>query len=85
MEYLKNKDFAKMRTWVAAYNDTGCSYSQLFRMLYDNVVDHVETESIPVFIVDIADYSYKAAFVADQEVNLAACLIEIMNDCKFKI
>lgn len=58
--------------------------SQLFRKLYDTACEHIDEKSIPLLILHIANYSYKAAFVADQEINLAACLMEIMNDCKFK-
>ena len=35
-------------------------------------------------VLIIAGYQYKAAFGADQEINLIACLTEIMASCKFK-
>lgn len=80
--YLKAKDFMKARLWVAKNNDIETSV--LFRRLYDTAADFLEQTSIPVLILTLADYQYKAAFVADIEVNNAAALMEIMANCKFK-
>lgn len=80
--YLKAKDFMKARTWVAKNNDIETSV--LFRRLYDTAADFLEQSSIPVMILTLADYQYKAAFVADIEVNNVAALMEIMANCKFK-
>jgi DNA polymerase III delta prime subunit len=80
--YLKAKDFAKARSWVGKNSDIETSV--LFRRLYDNAVDYLEGTSIPQLVLILADYQYKAAFVADIEVNNVAALTEIMASCKFK-
>lgn len=80
--YLKDKDFSKTRVWVAKNNDIETSV--LFRRLYDTAVDFLEGQSIPQLVLILADYQYKAAFVADIEVNNVAALTEIMASCKFK-
>lgn len=80
--YLKAKDFMKARMWVAKNNDIETSV--LFRRLYDTAADFLEQSSIPVLVLTLADYQYKAAFVADIEVNNVAALMEIMANCKFK-
>ena len=55
-----------------------------FRHLYDTASDFLKPNSIPQLVLILADYQYKAAFVADQEINLAACLTEVMVECEFK-
>lgn len=80
--YLKAKDFMKARMWVAKNNDIETSV--LFRRLYDTAADFLELTSVPVLVLTLADYQYKAAFVADIEVNNVAALMEIMANCKFK-
>ena len=80
--YLKEKDFSKARLWVAKNNDIETSV--LFRRLYDTATDFLEGTSIPQLVLILADYQYKAAFVADIEVNNVAALTEIMASCKFK-
>jgi DNA polymerase III delta prime subunit len=77
---LREKDFKKMRTWVV--NNMDNDPTVLFRMLYDNLVS--EIIQVPQLILLLADYQYKAAFVADAEINLVACLTEIMAACEFK-
>jgi DNA polymerase III delta prime subunit len=78
---LKERDFASVRKW-AATNDI--DPNTLFRKLYDGVYDYLKPSSIPQAVVLIADYSYKSAFVADQEINIVACLIELMGNVEFK-
>ena len=68
------------RSWVV--NNIDADPSSIFRKLYDSLVEHVE--NIPNLILLLADYQYKAAFVADAEINLVACLTEIMASVKFK-
>jgi DNA polymerase III delta prime subunit len=80
IEALKEKDFKKMRTWVVNNMDND-SYT-IFRTLYDNLTDKVK--EVPQLVLLIADYSYKTAFCTDQEINLVACLTEIMATCNFK-
>jgi DNA polymerase III delta prime subunit len=77
---LRDKDWKKMRQWVV--NNIDSDPSTIFRKLYDNLADQVET--VPQLILLLADYQYKAAFVADAEINLVACLTEIMAAVKFK-
>ena len=76
MAHLKGKDFKKMRTWVANNIDTDAS--AIFRGIYDRMYDFVAPESIPQLVLILADYQYKNAFVADHELNIVACMVEIM-------
>jgi DNA polymerase III delta prime subunit len=78
---LKTKNFKEVRKWVALNLDN--DPAQLFRKLYDGASTHVASRSIPQLVVTLADYQYKSAFVADQEINLVACLTEIMVECEF--
>ena len=82
MKNMKAKNYTNVRKWVAENinNDT----NTIFRKLYDKSNDLFKTQSIPQLCLILADYQYKAAFVADHEVNLAACLAEIMVNCEFK-
>jgi len=79
---LKEKDFTAMRKWVASNSDI--DQTRIFRNIYDSAVDFLKPESVPQCIVTLARYQYQAAFVADQELNLVACLTEIMADCEVK-
>ena len=78
---LKKKDFSTMRKWVAENIDN--DHVRLYRQIYDSLYSKFEKQSIPQAVLTIADYSYKAAFVADQEVNMVACLTEMMMNCEF--
>ena len=78
---LREKNFFEMRKWVGENSDIESTV--IFRKLYDMSNTFVDSKTIPYLILHIANYSYKAAFVADQEVNLVACLTEIMSDCTF--
>ena len=77
---LKKKDFSTMRKWVAENIDN--DHVRLYRQIYDSLYSKFEKQSIPQAVLTIADYSYKAAFVADQEVNMVACLTEMMMECE---
>jgi DNA polymerase III delta prime subunit len=77
---LKDGDWKKMRTWVV--NNIDNDPQTIFRKLYDTLTDHVT--QVPQLILLLADYQYKAAFCADQEINLVACLTEIMAAVEFK-
>ena len=79
---LKEKDFSSMRKWVAQNIDN--DHVRLYRQIYDTLNDRFEKKSIPQAVLTIANYSYMSAFVADQEINLLACLTEIMSQCQFK-
>lgn len=78
---LKEKNFTEVRKWVAMNNDGDSA--RMFRELYDNASTIFEAGSIPQLVLVLADYQYKASFVTDQELNLMACLTEIMSGCKF--
>jgi DNA polymerase III delta prime subunit len=77
---LKDGDWKKMRTWVV--NNIDNDPGTIFRKLYDTLTDQVK--QVPQLILLLADYQYKAAFCADQEINLVACLTEIMAAVEFK-
>lgn len=78
---LKKKDFNTMRKWVAENIDN--DHVRLYRQIYDSLYSKFAKPSIPQAVLTIAEYSYKAAFVADQEVNMVACLTELMMECEF--
>ena len=82
MEDLKTKNFKSMRKWVTDNMDV--ESTKLFRMVYDNMIDYVMPNSIPQLVLILADYSYKDSFVADHELNVVACMTEIMSQIKFK-
>ena len=82
MEDLKTKNFKKMRKWVTDNMDV--ESAKLFRMVYDNMITYVQPSSIPQLVLILADYSYKDSFVADHELNVVACMTEIMSSIKFK-
>jgi DNA polymerase III delta prime subunit len=77
---LKDKDWKKMRTWVV--NNIDNDPQTIFRKMYDTLCD--EVVQIPQLVLLLADYQYKSAFCADQEINLVACLTEIMAAVEFK-
>ena len=79
---LKDKRFNDMRKWVVQNLDKEASF--LFRTIYDVLYTSLDSKSIPQAILILAGYQYKSAFVADQEINMVACLTEIMASCKFK-
>lgn len=77
---LKEKDFGSVRKWVATHE---VDPNTLYRKLYDAMYDSLKPQSIPQAVVILADYQYKTAFVADQEINTVACLTELMVNCEF--
>ena len=70
-----------MRKWVAENVDN--DHVRLYRQIYDSLFTKMNKNTIPQAVLTIADYSYKSAFVADQEVNMVACLTELMMECEF--
>ena len=70
-----------MRKWVAENVDN--DHVRLYRQVYDVLFTKMNKNTIPQAVLTIADYSYKSAFVADQEVNMVACLTELMMECEF--
>ena len=79
---LKEKDFKSMRKWVVENIDNDVSL--IYRKIYDNMYDISKPQSIPNLVLLLADYQYKTAFVADQEINLVACLTECMATIEFQ-
>jgi hypothetical protein len=80
VKHIKDKDFGAIRKWVATSDmDT----NTVFRQLYDALYDLMKPQSIPQAVIILADYQYKQAFVADSEINLVACLTELMVSCEF--
>jgi len=79
---MKEKDFVTVRKWVAGNMDN--SQTDLFRAIYDGLYEHLSPTSIPNAILILAEYQYKAAFVADHEINLTACIVQLMMECSFK-
>jgi DNA polymerase III delta prime subunit len=82
MKNLRDMNFTEVRKWVGKNSDMDSV--GLFRELYDNASTLLEPQSIPQMVITLADYQYKAAFVADHELNTMAALTEIMANCKFK-
>lgn len=81
VKHLKDKNFTEMRKWVTVNSDI--DPSRIFRKIYDGMYSYLKPETIPQCVVILAKYQFQAAFVADQELNLAACLTEIMVDVEF--
>jgi len=82
VELLKVKNFTEVRKWVAENNDI--DQTVFFRKLYDTASQYLKPNSIPQLVITLAEYQYKAAFVADHEINILACLTEIMAEGDFK-
>jgi len=79
---MKNKEFTTVRKWVV--NNMDSDPNIIMRKVYDNLVNYIEGSTIPPAVLVLAKYQYQVAFVADQEINLLACLTELMVECKFK-
>lgn len=79
--YLRKKDFKSIRKWVAANQPDS---TMLYRYLYDNASKYLAANQIAQLIIILGEYQYKQAFVADSEINIVACLTEIMLSCEFR-
>ncbi len=82
MAAMKAKDFNKVRSWAVQNLDNDST--RVFRTLYDSLADYLVPKSIPEAILILAEYQYKAAFAADLEICMAACLITLMVELEFK-
>ena len=82
MSAMSSKDFATVRRWAALNAETASQ--EIYRKIYDALGDHLEGQSIPEAIMILGESQYRSAFVADQEINLVACLVQIMMSCAFK-
>ena len=79
---MREKNFGSVRKWVVENSDIDTT--ELFRKLYDQASEVLTPNSIPQLVLHLANYQYKAAFVADHEINLVACLTEVLADCEFR-
>lgn len=79
--FMRDKNFNEVRKWVVQNLDN--DQSRIFRQIYDNLYTYFKAESIPQAVLILSDYQYKAAFVADAEINLTACLVHLMMECEF--
>jgi hypothetical protein len=80
--FLKEKDFKSIRKWVA--NNLDNDPSRMYRKIYDSLYVDIQPQTVPPLVLATADYSYKSAFVADQEINMLAFMIEVMTQVQFK-
>jgi DNA polymerase III delta prime subunit len=82
MKALKEKDFKAMRGWVV--NNLDLEPTAIFRKVYDSMTDYAKPQSVPQIVLILAEYQYKDAFVADHELNLVACMTELMASAEWK-
>jgi len=82
MQALKKKEFTVVREWIV--HNLNDDPTRIIRNIYDNLYDNVDASSIPHAVIILAEYDYKSAFVADHEINMLACLTEVMGQVKFK-
>jgi DNA polymerase III delta prime subunit len=82
INHLKEKNFKEVRKWVVNNLDNDASI--ILRRIYDSLYESLVSGSIPAAVLIIAKYQYQVAFVADQEINMLACLTELMVECEFK-
>ena len=82
LSFLKNKEFTNVRRWIV--NNLDNDPTRIYRRIYDTLYDNLDSRTIPNAVLVLADYSYKSAFVSDQEINLLACMTELMQNCEFK-
>ena len=82
VSFMKAKEFTNVRKWIV--NNLDNDPSRIFRTIYNSLYDNLDHNTIPQAVVIIADYQYKSAFVADQEINMLACMTELMSQVKFK-
>ena len=81
MQSLKEKEFTNVRKWIV--NNLDNDPVRIFRRVYDSLYDHLDGSTIPHAVVILAEYQQKADFVSDHEINLLACMTELMGQVKF--
>ena len=79
---LKAKEFTNVRKWIVHNLDN--DPVRIYRRIYDSLYEYADSSTIPHAVLILSKYQYQSAFVADQEINLLACLTEIMVDVKWK-
>jgi len=82
MDALKKKEFTVVRKWIV--NNLDNDPNRMYRLVYDSLYDYLDGSTIPHAVLLIGKYSYQSAFVADQEINMLACMTELMSTVKFK-
>ena len=82
VDYLRNKKFNDVKKWVQQNLDS--DPTSIMRKIYDSLSNLMEGPSVAAAVLIIAEYQYKSAFVVDQEINLLACLTQLMVECEFK-
>ena len=82
VKHMKDKSFTNVRKWVGENIDN--EPTAVFRRFYDQASERMKPQSVPQLVLILADYQYKHAFAADQEINLVACLTEIMMACEWQ-
>ena len=82
MGSLKRKEFTTVKKWVVQHMDN--DPSMVMRKIYDSLYGMLKPASIPEAVLIIAKYMKDITIVPDQEINLLACLTEIMMSCEFK-
>jgi DNA polymerase III delta prime subunit len=80
IEFMKDKNFTAVRKWVA---ESDMDTNEFFRAFYDKAENYIVAGTVPMLVLHLAKYQYQNAFAADPEINLVACLTEIMADCQF--
>ena len=79
--FIEKKNYTAIRTWVGENSDF--DQNTLFRKIYDTASDFVKKDSIPVLVMILAKYQYQGAFAVDTEINIMACLTEMMIELEF--
>jgi DNA polymerase III delta prime subunit len=79
---LKGKNFNEIRKWVVDNADRDTAH--VFRKIYETLVDQLQPSSVPQAVLTLSEYQHRAAFAADQEINLAACCVMLASECTFK-
>ena len=82
LKALKSKHFSVVKNWVVQHMDN--DPTMVMRKIYDSLYDVLKPSSIPEAVLIIAKYMNSIPIVPDQEINLLACLTEIMMSCEFK-
>ena len=79
--HMKTQNFTEIRTWVS---ENTSHYSEIYRKIFDTANEYFTSNTVPMVILTVAKYQFQSTVAVDQEVNLTACLIEIMIDCELK-
>jgi replication factor C small subunit len=85
MEMMNNGQWGKIRSFMAE-NTPDDQWDEVYRFMYATIgeINPFSEDALKQdeAIVTIADHLYKSAFVADQEINFAACVIKLSRIAK---